>query len=131
MQFSRDVAGAPSRLRCVSEGSLAIMRRRDTRIGPSPAPAHPFRRPTQLRETMSLQNDTWTPAHDLALVYIALAYGTDHDLTDAPVNDRRPVRDRRSAGGRRGDRPPAPRAGGAATGGRRKRRKPTFGQRTV
>ena len=31
---------------------------------------------------MSLQNDTWTPAHDLALVYIALAYGTDHDLTD-------------------------------------------------
>ena len=27
-------------------------------------------------------SDGWTPAHRLALLYIALAYGTDHDLTD-------------------------------------------------
>lgn len=27
-------------------------------------------------------NDTWTATHDLALLYIALAYGTDHDLSD-------------------------------------------------
>jgi tellurite resistance protein len=25
---------------------------------------------------------TWTPSHDLALIYIALAYGTDHDLAE-------------------------------------------------
>jgi uncharacterized tellurite resistance protein B-like protein len=27
-------------------------------------------------------NPTWTTTHDLALIYIALAYGTDHDLSD-------------------------------------------------
>ena len=27
-------------------------------------------------------NPTWTPTHDLALLYIALAYGTDHELSD-------------------------------------------------
>ncbi len=27
-------------------------------------------------------NPTWTSTHDLALLYIALAYGTDHDLSD-------------------------------------------------
>jgi uncharacterized tellurite resistance protein B-like protein len=27
-------------------------------------------------------SDDWTTAHDLAVVYIALAYGTDHDLSD-------------------------------------------------
>jgi uncharacterized tellurite resistance protein B-like protein len=27
-------------------------------------------------------NETWTTTHDLALIYIALAYGTDHDLSD-------------------------------------------------
>jgi uncharacterized tellurite resistance protein B-like protein len=27
-------------------------------------------------------SEGWTPAHRLALLYIALAYGTDHDLTD-------------------------------------------------
>ncbi len=31
---------------------------------------------------MSLKSDTWTRAHDLALVYVALAYGTDADLAD-------------------------------------------------
>lgn len=35
--------------------------------------------------TMSTQEDTWTRAHDLALVYIALAYGTDYDLHDAEL----------------------------------------------
>lgn len=34
---------------------------------------------------MSTGNDAWTSAHDLALVYIALAYGTDHELTDAEL----------------------------------------------
>lgn len=28
----------------------------------------------------------WTPAHDLALVYLALAYGTDHDLSDEELD---------------------------------------------
>lgn len=27
-------------------------------------------------------SETWTPSHDLALIYIALAYGTDHELTE-------------------------------------------------
>jgi uncharacterized tellurite resistance protein B-like protein len=27
-------------------------------------------------------SDDWTTAHDLAVVYVALAYGTDHDLSD-------------------------------------------------
>lgn len=27
-------------------------------------------------------DDTWTPTHDLALIYISLAYGTDHELSD-------------------------------------------------
>ena len=31
---------------------------------------------------MAKNNDTWTRIHDLALVYIALAYGTDHQLAD-------------------------------------------------
>ncbi len=31
-------------------------------------------------------DDTWTPTHDLALIYIALAYGTDHDLSDAELD---------------------------------------------
>jgi len=30
--------------------------------------------------------DTWTTAHDLSLVYIALAYGTDKDLADAELD---------------------------------------------
>lgn len=30
-------------------------------------------------------NDTWSPTHDLALIYIALAYGTDHELSDAEL----------------------------------------------
>lgn len=30
--------------------------------------------------------DTWTTAHDLAVVYIALAYGTDHDLSDEELH---------------------------------------------
>jgi uncharacterized tellurite resistance protein B-like protein len=29
---------------------------------------------------------SWTPTHDLALVYIALAYGTDHDLSDTELD---------------------------------------------
>jgi len=29
-----------------------------------------------------MSDDMWTRAHDLALVYIALAYGTDYELTD-------------------------------------------------
>lgn len=31
---------------------------------------------------MNLSDETWTSAHDLALVFIALAYGADHDLSD-------------------------------------------------
>lgn len=31
---------------------------------------------------MSTSKEVWTIAHDLALVYIALAYGADHDLRD-------------------------------------------------
>ena len=34
----------------------------------------------------ALPPDTWTTAHDLSLVYIALAYGTDKDLADAELN---------------------------------------------
>lgn len=30
-------------------------------------------------------NDTWTDTHDLALIYVALAYGTDHDLSDGEL----------------------------------------------
>lgn len=30
-------------------------------------------------------SDAWTTTHDLAIVYIALAYGTDHDLTDSEL----------------------------------------------
>lgn len=30
--------------------------------------------------------DTWTSLHDIALIYIGLAYGTDHNLTDAELN---------------------------------------------
>lgn len=35
---------------------------------------------------MSSTQDTWTRAHDLALIYIALAYGTDHELSDAELH---------------------------------------------
>lgn len=35
---------------------------------------------------MTPKGDTWTRAHDLALVYIALAYGTDSQLTDAELS---------------------------------------------
>lgn len=31
-------------------------------------------------------NETWTPTHDLALLYIALAYGTDHQLSDKELS---------------------------------------------
>ena len=31
---------------------------------------------------MIKSNETWTRTHDLALVYVALAYGTDNSLTD-------------------------------------------------
>lgn len=34
---------------------------------------------------MDVPNETWTAAHDLALVFIALAYGTDHDLSDEEI----------------------------------------------
>jgi uncharacterized tellurite resistance protein B-like protein len=30
-------------------------------------------------------NEAWTATHDLALIYIALAYGTDHDLSDGEL----------------------------------------------
>lgn len=32
------------------------------------------------------RSDAWTRAHDLALVYISLAFGTDHDLVDNEVS---------------------------------------------
>jgi uncharacterized tellurite resistance protein B-like protein len=35
---------------------------------------------------MEVPPDTWTTAHDLSLVYIALAYGTDYDLADDELN---------------------------------------------
>lgn len=35
---------------------------------------------------MSTRKEAWTRAHDLALVQLALAYGTDHDLSDAELN---------------------------------------------
>ena len=35
---------------------------------------------------MEAAPDTWTLAHDLSLVYVALAYGTDHDLADEELN---------------------------------------------
>lgn len=39
--------------------------------------------PRRVRASMSATNSPdWTTAHDLAVVYIALAYGTDHELTD-------------------------------------------------
>lgn len=31
---------------------------------------------------MALPTDSWTNAHDLALIFIALAYGTDHELSE-------------------------------------------------
>ena len=34
---------------------------------------------------MIKSNETWTRAHDLALVYVALAYGTDNTLSDEEV----------------------------------------------
>ena len=35
---------------------------------------------------MTQRKDTWTEAHDLALIYVALAYGTDHDLSDEELS---------------------------------------------
>lgn len=35
---------------------------------------------------MIKSNETWTRAHDLALVYVALAYGADNALSDAEVD---------------------------------------------
>ncbi len=35
---------------------------------------------------MKKSEDTWTIVHDLALIYVALAYGTDHDLDDAELD---------------------------------------------
>ena len=35
---------------------------------------------------MIQQNETWTTTHDLALVFIALAYGTDNRLADAELD---------------------------------------------
>ena len=35
---------------------------------------------------MEASPEAWTTAHDLSLVYIALAYGTDHDLADDELN---------------------------------------------
>ncbi len=34
---------------------------------------------------MTLSDEAWTTAHDLALVFIALAYGADHELDDAEL----------------------------------------------
>lgn len=34
---------------------------------------------------MDMTNETWTNAHDLALVYIALAYGTDYRLSESEL----------------------------------------------
>jgi uncharacterized tellurite resistance protein B-like protein len=34
---------------------------------------------------MSSSSEAWTRSHDLALIYIALAYGTDHDLTESEM----------------------------------------------
>ncbi len=34
---------------------------------------------------MSTRNDQWTLTHDLALLFVALAYGTDRDLADEEV----------------------------------------------
>jgi uncharacterized tellurite resistance protein B-like protein len=35
---------------------------------------------------MEASPDTWTTAHDLSLVYVALAYGTDHELADEELD---------------------------------------------
>ncbi|HET6566795.1 MAG TPA: TerB family tellurite resistance protein [Rhodothermales bacterium] len=35
---------------------------------------------------MSQENDAWTTTHDLALIYVALAYGTDYELSDEELN---------------------------------------------
>ena len=35
---------------------------------------------------MSSTRDSWTSAHDLALLYIALAYGTDYELSDRELD---------------------------------------------
>lgn len=35
---------------------------------------------------MSTSNDKWTRVHDLALVYITLAHGTDHELSDPELH---------------------------------------------
>ena len=34
---------------------------------------------------MSETESTWTPAHDLALIFIALAFGTDAEMTDDEI----------------------------------------------
>lgn len=35
---------------------------------------------------MSKTNEAWTTTHDLALLYVALAYGTDYQLSEAELN---------------------------------------------
>lgn len=35
---------------------------------------------------MQKTNETWTHTHDLALIYVALAYGTDHRLSDEEID---------------------------------------------
>ncbi len=35
---------------------------------------------------MSKTNETWTTTHDLALLYVALAYGTDYQLSEAELS---------------------------------------------
>ncbi|MGI9175230.1 MAG: TerB family tellurite resistance protein [Rhodothermales bacterium] len=35
---------------------------------------------------MQTEKDSWTQTHDLALIYIALAYGTDHQLSDEELD---------------------------------------------
>lgn len=40
----------------------------------------------RLRFHMSKEDDAWTTTHDLALIYVALAYGTDYELSDGELN---------------------------------------------
>lgn len=48
-------------------------------------PDHP-RIPSYSPHRRMTRSDAWTRAHDLALVYISLAFGTDHDLVDNEVS---------------------------------------------
>lgn len=45
-----------------------------------------FQDDQQLFDVMSKTNETWTKAHDLALIYLALAYGTDAELSDSELD---------------------------------------------